>query len=122
MSNNPLSHTGIAGRKALNSIDEEKRFVFAWWMWCLTLIIISVISFAGLRYAGIIAQTKVERVVFTNSQQYTEARKTEQITYAAEIAKINSQLERKDLSEATKADLRAQKAGLEVLSTVSENR
>jgi len=118
----PWNFLGIVGKNAVNTIDEDKRFIASWWCWIIMLFIFSGITFGILRYTGIIAETKIERIVFTNSQQYREARKTEQLTYKAELAKIESQLKRNDLSEATKADLRSQRAALEVMSTVSTKR
>jgi hypothetical protein len=117
----PLSHMNTAGKKILNTIDEEKRFFASWWIWLAFILTITAVGFTGLRYAGIIAQTKLERVVFTNSQQYVQGRNTEQLTYRAELAKINEQLKREDLSPSAISNLKSSRAALEVQLNVATN-
>lgn len=78
------------------------------------IIALSVFAFA-LNSAGLIGWKAVEREVFEQSFQYSEARKSAIATYQAQLAEIESQLSRGDLSESERANLRAQAARLRVL-------
>jgi len=95
-------------------MDSEKKEVGAWWFWLLFLIIFTSIVFTGLNYFGIIGRTIVEREVFTHSQQYTEARKSEIATLRATIAEIEGKLMNPQLDEQTRINLNAQLSGLNI--------
>jgi len=79
-----------------------------------SIIAISVFFFV-LASAGLIGEKVVEREVFENSFQYSEARKTAIATYEAQLAEIDSQLRSTNLSERERSNLRSQAARLRVL-------
>jgi len=73
-------------------MDKEKKDIGKWWIWVLFLIIITVISLFVLGYFGVIGRTIVERKVFENSFQYSEARKIEIATFEAQLVEIERKL------------------------------
>jgi flagellar basal body-associated protein FliL len=99
-------------------IEQEKKEVGSWWIWILFLLVISGVVLTGLSYMGFIGQTVVERVVFENSFQYSEARKSEIATYEAQLTEIERKLLNHELDQGTRINLEAQASGLRVqLST-----
>ena len=58
-------------------MEHEKKYFASWWFWTLALIVISFPILFGMRSCGLIGGTIVERKVFENSFQYSEARKAE---------------------------------------------
>lgn len=86
-------------------MDKEKKDVGKWWVWIFFLIVMSVLVLTGLRYFGLIGGTIVERVVFENSMQYTEARKTQIATFEAQLIEINGQLSNPSLEAGTRHNL-----------------
>jgi len=101
-------------------IDQEKREFGGWWVWVLGLLIISTIVLTILGYVGVIGRTIVERKVFENSYQYSEARKTEIMTYEAQLAEIDAQLS--TAGETERHGLLAQRAAIEVRLRVARER
>lgn len=91
-------------------IEEEKKYFASWWLWCLLLIVIAFIIFGGLRITGIIG----ERVVFEQSYQYKEARKSEIVVFESQLTQIDIQLSNPDLDNTTRSDLEAQKAAITI--------
>jgi hypothetical protein len=92
----------------------SKRFFGGWWLWVLFLLVISIITFFGLRMAGVIG----ERIVFENSFQYSESVKAEIATFEAQLAEIDRQLSNSELDKQTRENLEAQAAGIRIkLST-----
>jgi hypothetical protein len=96
-------------------MEQEKKYFAGWWFWVLLLIIVSAIIFAGLNYAGIIGRTVVERKVFEQSYQRSEALKSQIATYEAQIVEIQLQLSRGDLDSSTQANLNAQLSSIRVM-------
>lgn len=89
-----------------------------WWIYVLALVVVSMPVLAVLNYAGVIGDTVVERVVFENSFQYSEARKSEIATYSAQLAEIDAQLANPSLDDQTRNALMAQRSAINVrLST-----
>ncbi|NQV12554.1 hypothetical protein HQ524_04280 [Candidatus Uhrbacteria bacterium] len=94
--------------------EMTKRELGGWWMYILGLMVVSILVFTGLNYAGIIGQTAVERVVFEQSYQYTAAQKAKIATLEAQLAENTSQLSNPDLEDSVRANLESQAAGLRV--------
>jgi hypothetical protein len=81
------------------------------------LLVLLIIGFV-LHSMGLIGSTVVERKVFENSFQYSEARKTAIATYEAQLAEINRKLASDDLNSQTKTNLESQAAAIRIqLST-----
>lgn len=98
----------------MNSMREERREFSRWWWWILGLVIVTGLIFSILGYVGVFTKTVVEREVFEQSFQYSEARKSEIATYEAQLAEINSQLADPSLDASTQRSLKAQKSAIEV--------
>lgn len=98
----------------MESMRGERREFGKWWMWVLGLVVLSGLILTLLGYAGVFTQTVVERKVFEESFQYSEARKSEIATYEAQLAEINSQLADPALDENTRRSLTAQKSAISV--------
>jgi len=94
--------------------DKEKKEFGKWWIWLLVLVVITVIAAMGLRAAGIIGGTVLEREVFKRSYQRTEGLKSQIATYEAQIASINVKLADPNLEPGVKRSLQATKAGIEI--------
>ncbi len=103
-------------------MDSEKKEYGAWWVWILTLTVLSIIVFTGLSYLGVVGGTIVERKVFENSFQYSEARKTEIATYEAQISEIEGQLTNSQLEEGTRINLKAQLSSINILLKVARSK
>jgi len=95
-------------------METEKKYFGGWFVWILFLTIFAGIILTGLSYFGIIGQTVVERVVFENSFQYKEARKTENNVFTAQLAEIERKLAEPSLDTLTRANLEAQAAGIRI--------
>lgn len=100
-------------------MDKEKKLVGGWWMWVLLLMIVSGIVLTGLSYVGLIGRTVVERKVFENSFQYSEARKAEVAAYQATLAEIERKLATAKIDEGTRANLEAQASGIRIQLNVA---
>jgi len=102
-------------RKEADILAKEARWTF--WRFLpiavIALVVLSVVTF-GLRSAGLIGSTVVERKVFEESYQRSESLKSGLATYEAQLAEINAMLSSGNIDANTKANLIAQKAGLKV--------
>ena len=81
------------------------------------IIVLALLLFA-LNYFGIVGQ----RIIFENSFQYQQARDLEITTYEAQLAEIDVQLRRTDLTEGTRSNLEAQASGLRILIDAAKGR
>lgn len=104
----------------MDSMHGERREFGKWWVWILGLAILSGVIITALGYAGVFTKTVVEREVFEQSFQNSEARKSEIATYEAQLAEINSQLADPNLDENTRRSLKAQKSAIEVRLTAAQ--
>jgi len=102
-------------RNEMNQVAKETSWTF--WrflpIFLIAVVILSAIGF-GLNSLGLFGRTVVERKVFENSFQYTEARKTEIATYEAQLAEIDGKLANPNLDVDTRANLEAQKSALNI--------
>ena len=103
-------------------IDPEKKFVAQWWFWIVLLIVLTVPIMFGLRAAGIIGKTALERKVFEHSYQRSEAKKSAISTYEAQLAEIEAKLLNPQLSESSKANLKAQMASIRIMLNAERNK
>lgn len=91
--------------------EEEKEVTRLFWkgfrILLVTLTILTLLGFAA-RSMGLIGSTVVERKVFENSYQRSEAIKSQIATDEAALAEINVQLRNPDLSPTTRTNLEAQ--------------
>lgn len=103
-------------------MNSEKKEFGKWWMWILGLFVISMIVLVVLSNIGVFTHTVVERKVFENSYQYSEARKQEIATYEAQLAQVDRKLSDPQLDSKTRADLEAQKASINILLDTAKRR
>lgn len=87
--------------------------VARWTFWrVLLLVVIAVVVLGGVGFAmnslGVFGQTVVERKVFENSYQRTEALKSQIANDEAVLAEIETQLTNPKLDESTRHNLEAQ--------------
>jgi len=101
---------------------EIRSFIKSWWFWFFALLIITAIIGFGLNSIGLISKTVVERKVFENSYQYSEARKTAIATYEAQLAEIERKLSNKSLDETTRSNLEASAAGIRIQLTTERSK
>jgi hypothetical protein len=99
-------------------MDKTKTFFAKWWLWVLSLIIITTVVSYGLHLAGIVG----ERVAFQQSFQYQEARKSEIATYSAQLAAINRQLQSEHVEASTKTNLQSQADSLRILINAAQEK
>lgn len=93
---------------------EARRETRKWWWMFLGLIVVAAIITSILSAAGVIFQTEVERRTFERSYQKKAGDKQKIATYEAQLAEIESQLSNPKLDDATKRNLRAQRAAIRV--------
>ena len=94
-------------------MTEEKKEFGRWWVYTLSLIIVSIIIFIILGYFGKAGSTIVEREVFENSYQKVAGDNARNKMYRAQLASIEVKL-RGSLDTQTRNNLLAQKAMLEI--------
>lgn len=95
-------------------MEEEKKYFGGWWIWVTVLMIVfSALSFI-LNATGIIGRTIVEREVFEQSYQYSEARKSAIATFTAQLAEIEARLADSSLDSPTRSSLNAQAASIRI--------
>lgn len=70
-------------------MDADKKVVGGWWIWILTLSILTIVILGGMKYLGVIGATVVERVVFEQSFQYKEGMKQRGAILEAQLAEID---------------------------------
>lgn len=94
-------------------MEAEKKYFGGWWMWVLFLMLVTggILTFFG--YAGKFTGTVVERKVFENSYQYSEARKGEIAVFQAQLDEINRQL-LTEQDPAVRQDLESKAAAIRV--------
>lgn len=102
-------------------MEKEKKYFGGWWVWVVFLVLSTIISFTGLKYAGLFGKTIVERKVFENSYQKQEADKTARITYAAQLAQLRGKLNNPNLDQSTRAEIQAQIDAINILKSTKEN-
>lgn len=109
-------------RKEANQVAKETSWTFFRFLpiGIVIILILSVLGFV-LSSMGLIGRTAVERKVFENSYQYTEARKTEQLAFNAQLAEVERKLS-SDLTPEMRTNLEAQAAALRIQINISENR
>jgi hypothetical protein len=102
-------------RKEIDEAVKEGRYVF--WKVFVTLVItgvvLTVLGFV-LHSAGVFGQTVVERKVFENSYQRSEAIKSQIATDEANLAEIDRKLQNPNLDPDTRANLEAQASAARV--------
>lgn len=91
-----------------------KKTITKWWIFGLALVILAVVVFTVLGYAGIIFETKVERKVFEESYQYQAGKKQKIATLEAQLAEIESQLSDPKLPSDVERQLKTQRAAIRV--------
>jgi len=92
-------------------MQSEKKEFGGWWIWILTLLVITMIIMAALNITGVIGKTIVERVVFEQSFQYREGMKQRVNTLEANIVEIDSMIA---LGQGDADELQAQKRVLKI--------
>ena len=101
-------------------IEEEKKELGAWWMWILGLVVVSIIILTVTGYLGKITGTAVEREVFEQSYQRSEAVKSEIATYSVQIASLEGQLLNPNLDAGTKANISAQLSAIKMQLNIAK--
>ncbi|MFH0857201.1 MAG: hypothetical protein V1848_00445 [Candidatus Magasanikbacteria bacterium] len=103
--------------------NKELRSEFRrWWFYIIGLIVIATVVFGVIRYVGVFTSTVVEREVFENSYQYSEARKAEIVTYEAQLAELRSQLSNPNMNDGDRANIEAQISAINVRLNVAKRR
>jgi hypothetical protein len=103
-------------------MDPEKKEFGLWWMWVLVLVVAAFIVLAATGSIGRIFGLRVEREALVQSHQYNEARKSEEVTYRAELAQLEARLGNPAITEAEQVDIQAQIAGINVLLDAARRR
>lgn len=96
------------------SMKEERREGTRWWVWALSLFILTAIVLSVLSYVGVFTSTLVEREVFEQSYQRREGLRQEIAIYEAQIVEIEAQLINPNLEQSTRTNLQAQLAVINV--------
>jgi hypothetical protein len=105
----------MSNRDEINEAVKDGRYVF--WKVFVTLVIASVIL-TGIGFVlnslGVFGRTVVERKVFENSYQRSEAINTQIATDEANLAELERKLANPNLDEDTRANLEAQASAARV--------
>lgn len=87
----------------------------------IAIVVLSLVGW-GLSSAGLFGSTIVERKVFENSFQYSEAQKTAIATYEAQLMEIDALLANPDAPESSKVGLRSQASVIRVRLRVAQGK
>jgi hypothetical protein len=91
-------------------MESEKKYFGGWVVWVVVLSVgITLVGF-GLKALGVFG----ERVMFEQSHQYNESRKSEIATYNAQLAEIERNLTNTSLEEGTRTNLEAQASAIRI--------
>ena len=99
-------------------MDPDKKYFGRWWVWILTLMVLTAAVFGGLRIVGVFG----ERIIFKESFQYKEARSSEIATYSAQLAEIDRKLSSSDIDATTRTNLESQAAAIRILLSVARSK
>lgn len=102
-------------------MEQEKKYVGGWWVWIIILLIGTTIIFTGLNYLGVLGKTVVERKVFENSYQKSEADKTASTTYRAQVLMLRRKLQSPNLDAGTKVEIQAQIDAINIMKSSKED-
>ena len=102
-------------------MEQEKKYFAGWWVFSLVLLILTIIVLTGLNYVGLIGSTIVERKVFENSFQYSEATKASIATFEAQLVEIGHKLS-SDLDDTTRTNLEASAAAIRIQLSVARSK
>lgn len=86
-------------------------------MWILGLLVVASLVGGGMKILGVFG----ERVVFEQSFQYKEARKTEVATFEAQLAEIDRLLS-SDIDSTTRANMESQAASIRIQLSVARGK
>lgn len=86
----------------------------------ILFLVFSAISF-GVNSCHKVANTAVERKVFENSYQKSEADKDAHSTYAAELRMLRNRLNNPNLDESSRVEIQAQIDSITVLQSTKED-
>lgn len=103
-------------------MEQEKKYFAGWFWWVAMMMILLSIILAGLGYLGMFGKTVVERKVFENSFQYSEARKSEIATFEVQLAEIKGKLSNQQLSQSTRTNLEAQASALRIQLNIARRK
>lgn len=110
-------------RKEARVIEKETRWTFFKF---LPLFLIGVLTLTllgfGLNSLGLFGRTVVERKVFENSYQRSEALKSQIATDEATLAEIQAKLLNPNLDESTRYNLEAQAAAARIRIHTARNK
>lgn len=95
-------------------MEAEKKELGGWWLWILTLSVLTIVVLGGLNYVGVIGKTIVERKVFEQSYQYSAGQQQKIATFQAQMAELDRQLANPDLDNQTRTNLEAQAASIRI--------
>lgn len=100
------------------SHDSEQREFTSWWLRILALIIPTVLILGligfGMNSCGLFAGTVVERKVYENSYQNSEARRTEIMTMESQLVELDAMLADPTLPDAQRRQIQGQKRAVNV--------
>lgn len=99
--------------------DKDKKEVGKWWIFGISLVVLTVIVFAVIGYVGKVSDTIVEREVFEQSYQKQAGDTARMRTYRAQLAAIESRIY-SETDENVLRELNAQKDMLEVQIKVGQ--
>jgi len=102
-------------------MEQEKKHVGGWWVWILTLLMLTMVLFTGLNYLGVFGKTIVERKVFEQSYQKKEADKTANTTYSAQLAQLRGKLNNPNIDAGTRVEVQAQIDAINILKSTKED-
>ena len=105
-----------------NVEEDVKKGPLGAFKWLVIAVICLTVVFGGMGLLMKPAHVAVERIVFENSFQYSEARSTEIATFEAQLAEIKVQLTNPNLEADTRINLEAQVSAIRVQLKVARSK
>ena len=110
-------------RKEMNQVAKDTSWTF-WRFLPITIVIIGILALLGfgLRSAGLFGDTIVERKVFENSYQRSEALKSQIAGDEAVLVEIERKLSNTTLDENTRTNLEAQASAARIRIATAKSK
>jgi len=110
-------------REEASTVHTEARWTFWKFLPLFVVIVVILAGFGfGLKSLGIFGSTVVERKVFENSYQRSEALISQIAVGEAQLVEIEGQLRNPNLDENTRFNLQAQKSAINVRLTTARSK
>ena len=95
-------------------MDSEKKEFSQWWLLIILLIVVSSVILSITGAGSKIFSTAVEREVFEQSFQYSQAQRQRIARYEAQLTELRGQLRNPGFNDTTKSNIKSQISAIKI--------